>query len=164
MKIDNHYGNYVVFSAKMSIKEFKGCPERLKKIAQLFESKTKNYPNDVLELSGNPNQKTGLKLYHCTKGLDDHTCSIPDKQATALFKKSDNAIADKFAKLFKIFKRQDKDYEIGNKFINQLLRRDLYKDASNFEMNFWDILVNKGIKDMQISMSRDPVLKNFIMQ
>ncbi len=164
MKISNHYGNDVSFSAIMSLKNFRGSTERLKNIAKLFEQKTKNYTHDIVEISGNPAQGSSIELYHHTKGCDEHFCSIPARQITPLFQKTDNAIADKLAKLFRMFKRQDKDYEIANKFMERMQRRDLYDDASNFEPNFWEILFTKSTKDLQISMSKDPVLKNFVMQ
>lgn len=160
MNTINNSQNNPNFTARMNFRAAGVEVDRLKNIAQVFESKTKKYPNDTFVINGSKNSL--YQVYHYDEGLEhENCCDITKDQWNKLFENTDDFIANKFVKLFNIFKRRDNEVDKGGKYIVSVLGRDKNNDPTNFEQKFWDILINKVDKDRNIAAGKDSVLKDF---
>lgn len=152
--------NNINFTAKMNILAGDVNLKRLEGIAEKFEAKTKNYPNDTFELNGT--RRTGYQIYHFDKKYnEENCCDMPTNQFLKLMKKSDDYVANKFVKLLDIFKKKDEEISKASKYISSVVKNDKNNDPTNFEQKFWDIMWEKVTKDRNIAVAKDPTLKNF---
>lgn len=158
--INEFHNNNLNFTAKMNILTNEVNTERLQKIAQKFEAKTAKYPNDTFEINGT--KKHGFQIYHFDNDLDEENCcDITNNQWNNLFKNSNDFIADKFIKLFEIFKHKNTEYNNAKKYINSVRKNDQYNDPTDFEQKFWDIFTAKTMKERELTIAKDSTLKNF---
>ena len=150
----------VNFTAGMNIRGFKNNANRLSNITRMFEAKTAKYPNDTIEITNFPGE--GIQIYHTDKGIEhEHCADITTDQWNKLFENTDEFITKKLVKLFNIFKKHDSEYNKAGKYIVLVIKKDKNNDPTNFEQKFWDIVVAKAHKDMEIAVNKDSVLREF---
>ena len=158
--INSSYNNNVNFTAKMDISEMGAHVKRMKNIAQMFEAKTKKYPDDTFHIGVCADGD--YSIYHYDKGLEHENCAdVTTESLNKLLEKSDEYVTKKLVKLFNIFKKVDEEYIRAGKYIVSVVKRDKNNDPTNFEQKFWDIVIKKANKDRDIAISKDAVLKNF---
>lgn len=149
------------FTARIDAKHFiSSHNKRIPDIATLFEAKTKKYPDDVFELVGTDN--SGLLIRHYGKG-NEHVCEIEPKELNRLFKRSDEYIARKLTKVFRIFDKTNIEIESAKKYVNGVLKRAKGEDPINFEEKFWDLFVKKERQDIELAIQKDPALKKWAL-
>lgn len=150
----------VNFTAGMNIRGFKNNANRLSNITRMFEAKTSKYPNDTFEITKFPDE--GIQIYHTDKGIEhEHCADITNEQWNKLFENTDEFITKKLVKLLNIFKKHDNEYNKAGKYIVSVIKKDKNNDPTNFEQKFWDIVVAKANKDMEIAVNKDSVLREF---
>jgi len=155
----NNRQNSVNFTAKMDISGVKTGAERLQNIAQMFETKTKKYPNDTFQLR---DFGDSFQIDYMDKVTElEHCASIPTETWNKFLQKSDEAITKKLVKLFNIFKKEDREIEKAQKYIDSFIKNDKNNDPTRFESKFWDIVVARTNADKQIAVKKDPVLRDF---
>ncbi len=159
----NNYNQNINFTAKMPISSLTPCKARWENIAQLFESRTRNYPDDVFEIVTNRQTPDEISFfqYGTAEHCQEYSVDLTKKQTIALLEKADEVIAEKLVKLFNIFKRQDEDYKLAGDFYRKLNEGKSDVDPTGFEDKFWEAVVTKCMADTKIAIQKDPTLRGY---
>ena len=148
----------VNFTAKLGISDIKTNVRRWRNISQIFENQTKNYPNDTFEII-----KSGVNDYNLvyTEDLLGFSfCKITKEQLKKLLNSTDEKIAEKFTKLFALYKFQLKKIALGREFLNKIQQNGKTQD-NEFTNGFFTLLINKCSRDFQNAVNSDKSLKTF---
>jgi len=148
--------NNISFKARLDTSHLVLNKDRWKNISQEFENLTKNYPNDVLELTNDKN----LELFLDTR-YEVGDAKLKYKTTQELMLMSDIEIAKKLKKIYKIFKKQENNYNLGREFLKNLGKKVDFIELKNFnEDAFWELLTDKTIKDKTTTIKNDSLLRN----
>ena len=154
--------NHPSFTSNVQILNGVKHSTRFKKIAPIIEEKTAKIKDYTIYISKNHDNRGGIQLdFFARDGECEHTAVVTQNYLKALMEKSDKTIAEKIAKLQRIFVKRDKTIDEGNKFFNKIMKNDKYNDPANFEEKFYDALVDKCFADQKEAVQRDNILKNF---
>ena len=103
MKIQNDANNSTSFQAKLNLGRMSNDAERLAKIGKIFEEKTSEFPKDTFY--GAIRKEDGTEFYNFT-GKENAISMYIDKKFSSIMEKlSDNEVAEKLAKMFKVLKK-----------------------------------------------------------
>ena len=152
------YNNKVNFTAKLDVSSMTTNVKRWKNIAGIFEKKTADAPNDTFVLMKDDNGS--VDICHMLQNSGISYCKLAKNKVTALLKNSDDKIADSMAKLLGIYKHTNKNIEYARDLLNKMEKNDKAFD-SEFAGEFWKLIFNKCVKDVQKSIAKSPDLKIF---
>lgn len=155
----------ITFGAKLNYNKLNGNKERLSRIAEIFEKKTKQYPKSVFEIETNDKggiyfhprytEKTLQSLNSYDKG------EISKKTTNFLSKYSDETIADALKRIFVIRKKADSmlaDYfKLENK---HGLTDKIYTENDAVLGRFFNSAMKVREDMTKIMLKKDGFLKN----
>lgn len=153
--ISNDYSNNLNFTAKMDVRKVVLNKARWQRIANLFEEKTQNYPNDSLEVTELPcaislygiNSKTGV----------DYSADFIGVLMDKMMNMSDGQIVSKFKKILSISNKKGRLFEKTQKFIDSISNK---KGSELDEYKIWDAVIDKGAQDAKNAIKKDSFLKD----
>lgn len=158
----NNNPNNINFTSALTLNGFKVDKKKLNRVAEIFAEKTKKQ-NDEFELT---NTRKGVCIYHLDNKNNEmeRFYFVPREQWKALLTKSDNFVANKLVKLNNIDNKVNRAFVQGFKFLDNLIKKDKFQDPTKFESKFSDAFFDKLDADLEILLSKDKILKSFVIE
>lgn len=133
MKVYNETNNEIGFQAKLHLERMSKDSARIAKISKIFEEKTSEFPKDAFY--GAIRKEDGTEFYNFT-GRDNSISIYTDRRLSSIMEKlSDNEIAEKFVKMFKVLKRNLRWERIMDKAENEMSRAQYLAEKNEFLAN-----------------------------
>ena len=159
MKINNQ----IAFTAKMDLSQVQNNKERWQNIAKIFEEETKEYPNDTFYISDSSKRTINIDAETSVSesNYEEHSSDILMTDFKNLLNESDETIANKFVKLFKLFRQYDDGKKCASKLFD-ILTKDQSEDVKEeYAMDFWDKAFDILDSAFTNNKDKDPSLEHF---
>jgi len=145
------------FTARMDVKALKLDKERWKNVSKFFETKTSDFPKDKFVLS---NSDDTIYLETSSKTSERfHEVFWRINKDLKLLKLGDEEIAEKFAKILKIFKKQDSLYDETGAYLKKVSSLLPENEYAKLEDATWEKVVDLEFDLTKKAFNNDPVLK-----
>ena len=153
----NTINNQPNFTARLDINKLNG--KRWQNIAQIFAWKTMKYPKDTFVLT--PHENGDMTIHQVFPGSNiNYHSKLRKRQTENLLKNSDETIDESFVRLLETVKFHHRKIQHTNKFLNAIQLDSNEKDT-DFSTKIWEIVFEKYSKDIEKSLSTDPLLRVF---
>ena len=165
-----YINNQIAFTAKMDVSRVKNNKERWQNIAKIFEEQTQQYPDDVFYISDDDKGEisfdadTSVKISGTGFNLKEHVGSISAENKEKLYRRTDKTIANKFAKLLRLFRQNDDAEKCASELFNILTKGKTRDFKDEYFDIFWDKasdILTPALKD---NVNMDPILKLFSVE
>lgn len=159
--------NQIAFTAKMDVSRVKNNKERWQNIAKIFEEQTQQYPDDVFYVSDNDKGEisfdadTSVRTSGTGLNFEEHIGKITAENKEKLYRRADKTIANKFAKLLRLFRQNDDAKKCTSELFNILTKGKTNDFKEEYSEEFWDKAFGILTPALQDNANTDPVLKMF---